>query len=310
MLTISAVIPTKNRQADLRLAVESILAQVRPPDELIIIDQSDTTQSQVMVEALCAGHAGMQLIYVYDRSVTGLVDAKRVGVERSSGDIVSFLEDDVVLEPAYFEGVEWAFVSRPDCLGCGGVITNPPRSSGVYIALQRIFLRGIFDDPRLDAFAEAERRPDTLVPCAVVSGGVSSWRRSVFETVRFDVANGFHFFEDMEFATRVVRAFGPHLYINPRARLAHYGSPVNRERNGRRQQRKMTEALVFYRKRVDWPGARVGMLMGATWWLGEALMQCVRLTSVAPLRGYLVGIAEGRRRPLVPSEHPSGGKVA
>lgn len=300
MLKISAVIPTKNRQADLRLAVESILAQLRPPDELIIIDQSDTTQSQVMVEGLCAGHQGMRLIYVYDRSVTGLVDAKRVGVERSSGDIISFLEDDVVLEPEYFEGVEWAFVSRPDCLGCGGVITNPPRSSGVYVALQRIFLRGIFDDPRLDAFAEAERRPDTLVPCAVVSGGVSSWRRSVFETVRFDVANGFHFFEDMEFATRVVRALGPHLYINPRARLAHYGSPVNRERNGRRQQRKMAEALVFYRKRRDWPGAASGMTLGALWWFVEAAWQSARLRSVGPVSGFFRGITEGRRRSLAP----------
>lgn len=299
MLTISAVIPTKNREADLRLAVESILSQVRPPEELIIIDQSDTTESQAMIESRCAGHPSIQLIYVHDRTVRGLVDAKRVGVERSSSDIVSFLEDDVVLESAYFKGVEWAFASRPDCLGCGGVITNPPRSSGVYIALQRIFLRGIFDDPRLDAFVQAERRTDVLVPCAVVSGGVSSWRRSVFETVRFDVANGFHFFEDMEFATRVVRAFGPHLYINPRARLAHYGSPVNRERNGRRQQRKITEALVFFRTREGWPGAWSGMTCGAIWWMMEALYQSVRLRSLGPTIGYLRGFVEGLRRPVV-----------
>lgn len=299
MLKISAVIPTKNRAADLRLAVESILAQSRLPDELIIIDQSDTTASQLMVEALCADQSGITLIYVYDRTVTGLVDAKRVGVERASGDIVSFLEDDVVLEPAYFSGVEWAFVSRPDCLGCGGVITNPPSTSAVYVTLQQIFLRGIFDDPRLVAYAAAAARPDVLVPCPVVSGGVSSWRRSVFKTVQFDVRNGFHFFEDMEFATRVCRALGPHVYVNPRARLAHYSSPVNRERHGRRQYSKMAEALVFYRKRLDWPGAVSGMTMGAIWWLGEALWQCVRLGSPGPVMGYFRGVAEGRRRPVV-----------
>jgi GT2 family glycosyltransferase len=179
----------------------------------------------------------------------------------------------------------------------------------VYIALQRVFLCGIFDDPRLDAFAMAERRPDALVPCTVVSGGVSSWRRSVFERVQFDVANKFHFFEDMEFATRVVRTLGSHIYINPRARLAHYGSPVNRDVNGFRQQRKMAEALVFYRKRQTWDGARTGILMGATWWLGEALWQCVRARSAAPLRGYFAGIAEGRRRPLAPVHPVHGGRV-
>jgi GT2 family glycosyltransferase len=299
MLTISAVIPTKNRFADLRFAVESILAQKRLPEELVIVDQSDSTKSQEMIEYLFSGQPSIRLVYVYDPAVKGLVDAKRVGVERSTGDIVSFLEDDVVLEPEYFEGVEWAFASHPDCIGCGGVITNPARTSGIYIALQRIFLRGIFDDPRLYASAEAVRRPDMLVPCVVLSGGVSSWRRSVFATVQFDVANGFHFFEDMEFATRVVRALGPNLYINPRARLAHYASPVNRERMSLRQRRKMTEALIFYRKRRDWPGARSGMLMGAVWWFGETLFQCALLRSVAPLQGYAAGVAEGRRRPLV-----------
>jgi GT2 family glycosyltransferase len=298
MLTISAVIPTKNREADLRLAVQSILAQTQPPDELIVIDQSDTTDSRRMVEAACSGHPVIRLIYVHDRSITGLVDAKRAGVTEASGDIVSFLEDDVVLEPEYFAGVAWAFDRHPDCLGSGGVITNPPRTSAAYVALQRVFLRGIFDDPRLDAYAAAVRQPDALVPCQVVSGGVSSWRRSVFDTVRFDVANGFHFFEDMEFATRVVRAFGPRLYINPRARLAHYGSPVNRDLNGRRQQRKMAEALVFYRKRRDWPGAVSGMAAGAVWWLIEAAWQSVRLRSTGPLSGYLRGVAEGRRRRL------------
>jgi glycosyltransferase involved in cell wall biosynthesis len=298
LLTISAVIPTKNRAADLRLAVQSILDQSHRPDELIIVDQSDTTESRAMVEGLCKGRPGVRLVYVHDRAVTGLVDAKRVGVERATGDIVSFLEDDVVLEPAYFEGVAWAFASRPDCLGCGGVITNPPRTSPVYVALQRIFLRGIFDDPRLDAFAEAARRPDALVPCHVVSGGVSSWRRAVFQAVPFDVANGFHFFEDMEFATRVVRTLGPHLYINPRARLAHYGSPVNRDRNGRRQQRKMAEAITFARKRADWPGATSGIALGSLWWLAEAAWQSVRLMSIGPLVGYVRGVHEGRRRVL------------
>lgn len=298
-MRITAVIPTKHRPVDLRQAVLSILGQTRRPDELLIVDQSDSTESRMIVERLCEAHADLQLVYVHDRSVTGLVDAKRVGVERASGDVISFLEDDVVLEPGYFAGVQWAFDSRQDMLGCSGVITNPPRTSAVYVALQRIFLRGIFDDPRLEAFMRADASPDTLVPCLVLSGGVSSWRKTVFERVKFDVANGFHFFEDMEFATRVSREMGPHLFVNPRARLAHFGSPTNRERNGRRQQRKMAEAMVFARKRAQWPGAVSGVAFGTVWWFAEAAWQSARLLSPGPLAGFFRGLAEGRQRPLV-----------
>ena len=299
MVTISAVIPTKNRLADLQLAVASVLAQTRLPAELIIVDQSDDHEQRAAVEALCATRPEMRLVYEHARTVTGLVDAKRVGVARATGDIVSFLEDDVMLEPGYFEGVAWAFDSRSDILACCGVITNLPRTSPLYVLLQRLFLRGIFRDPRLSAFASAGRNPDALLPCAVLSGGTSSWRASVFDSVTFDTANGFHFFEDMEFATRVWRELGPHLYVNPRARLVHRGSAVNRDRNGRRQHRKMAEAIVFFRKRVDWPGAISGIVLGAVWWFGEATWQSLRLLSPGPVAGYLRGVIEGGRRPLV-----------
>ena len=44
-LSISAIIPTRDRPADLRRAVESILRQTRLPDELLIVDSSDMDTS-------------------------------------------------------------------------------------------------------------------------------------------------------------------------------------------------------------------------------------------------------------------------
>jgi GT2 family glycosyltransferase len=298
-LTTAAVIPTRNRPADLAQAVRSIIDQTKPPEELIIVDQSSDDDSKNAVRALCVGNRYTELIYIHDPQIAGLVDAKRVGSARSRSDIVCFLEDDVVLEPNYIAAITSAYIECPAMVGCGGVITNPPASSSLYLAAHRFFFRGIFRDPRPAVFANAELTRDRLIRCDVLSGGVSSWRREVFEKVHFDTRNGLHMFEDMDFATRVVRTFGHHLYVNPLARLAHYGSPLNRDVHGARQRRKVSEAIIFYKKRRDWSGATVGLAMGLTWWFAEAAFQAVKNRSSGPLLGYCRGALDGVRRPVV-----------
>ena len=54
-----------------------------------------------------------------------------------------------------------------------------------------------------------------LIPSDYISGGLSAYRREVFEAVPFDVENGFFALEDIDFSTRVARAYGSRLYINP-----------------------------------------------------------------------------------------------
>jgi len=298
--TVSVVIPTKNRPDDLTRAVASVLAQTKPPSELIVVDQSQGPESEHQVRSCfdAGGSGPIRLVYIHDTAISGLVDAKRVGSERAAGDIVCFLEDDVTLEPEYVARIEEGFRSRPDMCGCSGVITNPPRTSLLYRAAHALFFRGIFYDPRVMLTARALKGSKDLIPCDILSGGLSCWRKHVFNRVRFDTRNGFFWFEDMEFATRVVRAMGHHLYINPQARLEHHGSPVNRDVHGIRQRRKMTEAMVFYKTRRGWPGARCGLVIAMAWWLGEALLAAVQVRSIGPISGYVRGVLEGMRRPL------------
>lgn len=299
-MTLTVVIPTKNRRDDLRNAIVSLVGQSRPVDELIIVDQGADDESRQAVEQVMADVGQPRLLYIHDTSVKGLVDAKRVGSARATGDIVCFLEDDVILEPAYIEEIARAFASRPDIFGCSGVISNLPWTAGWYVAAHRAFFRGIFHDPRVRLSLQALNGAAELIPCDVLSGGVSCWRREVFARVPFDVINGFFLFEDMEFSTRVVRAFGHHLYINPRARLLHVGSPVNRDIHGLRQRRKLSEAMTFYKSRRDWNGARVGLLFALMWWWAEAVTQTCRHRSIGPIAGYLRGLLDGARKPLLP----------
>lgn len=300
-LTLSALIPTKNRPDDLVKAVDSVLAQTRPPQELIVVDQSLNDQSSRRVHHLFSTRTATRLVYIHDPSVTGLVDAKRVGSARATCEVVCFLEDDVVLEPEYMAHIERGFEQRLDMWGCSGIITNHPRVAPMFVVAHTLFFRGIFKDPRARLTLRARAAGERLIPCDILSGGVSCWRREVFRRVPFDTTNDFFMFEDMEFSTRVVKTLGHHLYINPRARLEHLGSTVNRDRQGARQRRKMIEAVTFYKTRRKWPGARSGLLMGAVWWFGEAALQAVRLRSVGPVAGYFRGVVDGMRKPICSS---------
>jgi GT2 family glycosyltransferase len=133
----------------------------------------------------------------------------------------------------------------------------------------------------------------------MLSGGLSAWRREVFKVVPFDVLNGFHMFEDIDFSTRVARHFGARLYINPNARLEHHCSPINREILGPRQRRKLTECIVYYKKRRDWPGATFALPWLLLGMLMEAVLQSYSARSLGPLQGYFSGLRDGFTKKVI-----------
>jgi GT2 family glycosyltransferase len=293
-MQLSVVIPTKNRLADLRHAVGSICTQECLPHELILVDQSDAPiPKETLDEFARALTSAVVLQYVYDPSITGLVHAKDVGMRRSTGEVVCFLEDDIVLESAYLREIAAGFLQRPDMLGCSGLVSNPPSTGSLYICLYELFHVGIFVDQRPRHYKAMARGAMQLTQSRAISGGLSAWRRSVFDLIPFDTKNGFHMLEDFDFSTRATLELGPHFYINPRARLAHNFAPAGRDALGKREQRKVTEYLVYFKKRRHLPFA-----VPATLWLLCGLVISAAATSarhgtVRPLLGTFRGISAG-----------------
>ena len=138
-----------------------------------------------------------------------------------------------------------------------------------------------------------------LIECDWISGGLSAWRREVFFKVPFDRENGFHMIEDIDSSTRVFKYYRGNLYINPNAKLAHYCSPVNRLSSEARQQLKITEYIVFFRKRISWSWAytSLGWLLAGLFL--ESVFQSLKLQSIRPFVGYCMGIRDGFTKRLV-----------
>jgi len=297
---ITVIIPTKNRHRDLCTAIESIAVQVQAPEELLVIDQSDEAPSAAELDRL-RGVLGcsVDLRWIHDTSIQGLVHAKAVGAALATGGIVCFLEDDIVLEREYLTSILEAFVGDPALIGASGVVTDVPFGK-VYAAFYALFHRGVFDDPRPWIYVTLQGRGAAAIPSHALSGGLSAWRREVFAEVPFDTANGFHMLEDIEFSTRVRARFGDRLAILPGARLEHHFAPVGRAAIGTRERRKVIEFITFYRTR---PTRRVD----AAWlaWLlvgvcAAAAATSARRLSVKPLVGFVSGLLAGTRKAILP----------
>jgi len=295
---LTAIIPTRNRPDDLVKAVVSVRTQTRPPDELIIVDQSHGNESRIQVELLMRNSDHIQLIYVHDNCISGLVEAKQVGANAANGSIICFLEDDVILELEYLKEIERGFEDHPPMIGCCGVISNLPSHPFGYEFIFHFFHRGIFKDHRVGLSFQLNAHKHALISSNMLSGGLSAWRREVFAVIPFDVKNGFHMLEDIDFSTRVAAHYGQRLYINPNARLAHYSSPLNREVLGTRQRRKLIEYILFFKKRRLQPWATFAFFWLLVGLFFEVIFQAITLRSFDVLCGFFSGIREGFTRKI------------
>lgn len=300
-LVISAVIPTRNRPDDLLHAVESTIKQKRQPDELLIIDQSTDDISKKAVSKLFVGlDTHIALKYILDASIAGLVAAKETAIAKSSGDLIMFLEDDVVLLEDYIANMEQGFIENSEMMGSCGLVVEVPVSNA-YERLFHLFHRGIFHDERVGLHGNRNGSLKEMIPSSYLSGGLSAYRREVFERIRFDTKNDFFMLEDINFSTRAVREFGREkFFINTTARLEHRMSAANRNRFKLRYDRKLREYICFYKLNSEQKSSFACLLWLLAGLFLEAFFEFLKSFNFGPLKGYFTGLFKGIRQKVQP----------
>ncbi len=252
MLTLSIIVPTYNRPEDLQKCVASLLSQTYRPDELIVVDDGDLGGSFPLREQ--CEQVGIHTIY-HKKERPGLTASRNAGIELAGGDIIGFLDDDVVLEAGYCAAILYTYqqYGGPDHLGgVGGVITNfEPLNTAKRLRhwLDILFLvSGPVEGRVLPSgfcanFGSSGRLPERVMPVDFLAGGVSSFPRRVFAEFRFNESyKGYGLGEDKDLTWRVSRRYP--LLLTPFARLAHYHAAPNRFDRAR-----MGRAIVLYHYR-------------------------------------------------------------
>ncbi len=96
-LTVSVIIPVYNGERFLAEAIQSVLNQTLPPDEIIVVDDGSTDGSAAIVAAL-PSPPKIDLILVRQPN-QGPAAARNRGIVLASGDLVAFLDADDLWQP-------------------------------------------------------------------------------------------------------------------------------------------------------------------------------------------------------------------
>ncbi|MEM6836627.1 MAG: hormogonium polysaccharide biosynthesis glycosyltransferase HpsN [Cyanobacteria bacterium P01_C01_bin.120] len=220
--SISIIVPTYQREAVLCSTIAEVLQQDYPDYEVIVVDQTQDHQPET--QAYLESMAQRGDIQYYPLSWASLPGARNYGVERSRGDIILFIDDDVELPKGYLKAHAQVLMDKPEVGAVAG----------------RVFDRmKLGDDPDLtiDQLPPEAMDPGiawyhidlvhTTQPQQVISarGCNMSFRRDVFDKhgLRFDERfRGNAVREESDFCLRL-RQTGYIVWYSPAANLIHLG---------------------------------------------------------------------------------------
>lgn len=246
-MNFSLIICTYNRAKSLRRLLESVKDQVLYPDEILIIDGSGNTDTETMLSSCYYNN----LIYhKVDENNRGLTKQRNIGIYKSNieSEILCFLDDDIVLEPDYFDTLMSTFIKHPEAIGVGGAIINkevwrksPPDSEkkfGFYYSNgweRKLGSRNVLRKK----MGLLSNKPPGIMPAfsngfsigfyppngeihkvEYFMGGVSAYKKEIFEQIKFsEYFQGYGLYEDMDFCLRASKL--GQLYINTSAQVYH-----------------------------------------------------------------------------------------
>jgi glycosyltransferase involved in cell wall biosynthesis len=96
---VSVVIPTRDAAGTIRRAIDSVLAQTRPPFEVIIVDDCSRDDTVRRVEAI----ASPLIRIIRLDAAQGAAGARNAGIAAAAGELVAFLDADDAWLPAKLE---------------------------------------------------------------------------------------------------------------------------------------------------------------------------------------------------------------
>ena len=111
MVTLSCVVPATNRPVTLEQALAAIRAAVDPPEELIVIEEP---------------------------SLAGPAEARNDGARRATGDVLVFVDSDVVVHEDAFQRLRAAFDADPDLVAVFGSYDDAVATSGAVAGFRNL----------------------------------------------------------------------------------------------------------------------------------------------------------------------------
>ncbi|WP_435159159.1 glycosyltransferase [Amycolatopsis sacchari] len=217
---ISVVIPTAHRKQQAVASVRAALAAGYPRLEILVVDNLPDGEPWLReeVEALGARYL------VEPRK--GVSVARNTGARESTGEFIAFVDENIRVEPGWFDAVAEEFVADPQ-VGCVTSMVLPASlETDAEVLFER--LKGYSQHVRRQRLDRETVREDPLYPLSLARygpGSCTTWRRSTFESLGgYDPLLGAGTpamaGEDLDLFVRLARADGTVVYT-PHAVARH-----------------------------------------------------------------------------------------
>lgn len=129
--SVSVVIPTRNRPTDLARAVHSVLASAWHDYELIVVDQSDSNETHLIVDSISAIDSRVRIIR---DSGSGSSRAHNIGIGASRAPLIAFTDDDCEVSRTWLGSMTQALTSDETAgIAFGSVLAAPHEPSEGFI---------------------------------------------------------------------------------------------------------------------------------------------------------------------------------
>ncbi|HWW00910.1 MAG TPA: glycosyltransferase family 2 protein [Candidatus Acidoferrum sp.] len=109
-MTFSIVIPVRNGSTYLAESLRCALGQTRPADEVVVVDDHSEDDSASIAKS---SEWGKRVEYYSNPIPTGFADAWNRAATKATGEFVSILHQDDLLDPEYLEAMECALDKFP-----------------------------------------------------------------------------------------------------------------------------------------------------------------------------------------------------
>jgi len=237
-MEVSVVIPTYYRSKDLSELFDSLLKQTVKPLEVIVVDDTPTN----IIEKVCETYhdkfeeLNIELIYVRSFKERSAAIARNIGVSMAKGEIILFLDSDIILYPNYIKKILEVFQKIPNSLGVQGwkIPKRVPRNSKGLMKyftinnLKKLFLIQHFTTDSCNLF-EYPLLLTKIINCESLSGSNMGFKRVIFNEFKYDEnLLKYSYMEDMLLTHSIHRKYPNSLYITPNAKCIHKVSEERR----------------------------------------------------------------------------------
>lgn len=210
MKLISVIVATRNRPDKISNCLHSILANSFSDFEIIVVDQSDDGKTREFVQGI-----SNPLIRYFGMKKKGLSKAKNFGIKKAKGKIITFIDDDAIVNKNWLKNVYQGFQENKNILVvCGQILPWKPRNH------LRLYCSGVTGFRKKRIFATPCKHKGSFFYGSALSIKKNAFKKIGFFKEWLGVGSLGVATEDEEFIYRLLKD-GNRVLLNPQVVVYH-----------------------------------------------------------------------------------------